>query len=128
MNHNHFFRRCYELSQNVSDGNNELGQHQHQKGQKVKSGEGLRRSFKVTCQTAKPCSPSKTAFDHPPTRQKDEALLGLYADFVAGRADARPERDFDVRVGSARHGHAAARLGTTAFWTSGCFITVAPGC
>src|SRR5215210_560162 len=72
----------------MSNGSDEFGKHQHQKGKKMKSGKGLRCSFKVTCQTPKARRPSKATLDDPPAWQKNKALLGFWQ-FDHDQLDAR---------------------------------------
>src|SRR6266446_3089028 len=70
-------RRCYELSEDMSNGFDEIMKHENRKSQEMQTAESLRCSLEVTRQSAKTCGPGKTTFHHPASWQKDESFLGF---------------------------------------------------
>src|SRR5260221_13057560 len=56
---------------------NEFGEHQDSKSQEMQAIEGVGQSFIIAGQATKTRQPTKRPLNDPPTRQKDEALLGI---------------------------------------------------
>lgn len=52
--------------------------HENGKGQEMQTSQGLKQSFTVASEAAKASHPAKAPLDHPPSRQKDKALLGFW--------------------------------------------------
>src|SRR3954466_9863752 len=77
----------------MSDGSDEFGQHEHQKGQEVKTSQTFRGSFEVTSQTSEACCPGEAALDDPSSWQKDKTFLG-FRQFDNDQFDARFLRYF----------------------------------